>query len=223
MKRFIWFFAVLTVILLPIPKAKALDCLRFAVSDGSEVLKTSSQKFSNLLTANSICHSLLRLPSKRVHANFLKGELDGDFGRVHFYGEIIKDRGIKVPTPLFVIGGFLVTKDKSIKSANDLTKNLGILRGRIWMQKIAGPLDKIEIIRVNDLAALSKMLTSDRIEAVLVTQQQLDSFRPIGDYNILRVMDLNVHVWLAKKNEKLAPIFDSLIKNYHKDGNFFLN
>ena len=91
------------------------------------------------------------------------------------------------------------------------------------MQKVSEPLKKIETIQVNNISVLARMLATDRIEAVLVTQQELDSFLPTNEYYFLRLMDLNVHVWLTNKNEKLVSIFDSLIKNHLEKGYSFID
>jgi hypothetical protein len=200
-------------------------CLQLAVSDGAEVLEKSSQTLSKILSSNSICHSLQRIPSKRLHAHFLKGEIDGDLGRVQSYGQQIGARGVMVETPLFSIDGFLVTKNQTINSVEDVRKSIGILRGRIWMTKTVEAMKNyksVEVTEVNTIDVLAKLLKLDRVEAILVTERQLRSFRQLPDYKIIKVMDLNVHVWLTKENADLSPTLNTLIKLHLDKGGSFI-
>ncbi len=214
-----------TLLLVHLEANAASKCLRLAVSDGAAVLEKSSQTLSKILSSNSICHSLQKMPSKRLHAHFLKGEIDGDLGRVQSYRAQIGALGVMVETPLFSIDGFLVTKNKTINSVNDVKKSIGILRGRVWMTKTVEAMKNfksVEVTEVNSMDVLAKLLKLDRVEAILVTERQLRSFSKLDNYKFVKVMELNVHVWLTKSNESLSSTFNALIKQHFENGGSFI-
>ena len=199
------------------------DCLKLIVGGGATAVERIARAVSKELSDHGVCNSLRFVPSKRATIEFLKGDADGEFGRIQFYKEIVQSQAVMVPTPLLGYHGVLLTRDNTLRSVSEITGQLGIVRGWLWMRKVSEANPEIAITEADSLETLVKMFESNRVQAILLPDAFIGTPPLIETFHHIKVIDINVHLWLRSRHTYRVAEVDKVIADFINAGGRFEN
>ncbi len=212
MLRIFIFMLFIATICMPFSTKAYAQCLRFALGSGSAYMPAYAHVLSNILSQDGICNSVKLYPSKRATTELLNGRVDGEFGRIQFYGQNFPGRLVRVDPAFFHYEGWLITRNPAINSLDQVTGPLGVVRGWKWMQQVAQQLNIRKIEKTSSIENLVKMFHAGRVEQILISDVNL---KLLGlehqNFPRFKTIDLNLHIWLDKtKTSYRKPIGKAL-------------
>ena len=182
-----------------------------------------STRISDALNTAKVCHTITFIPPKRATHSFLLSSFDGEIGRPIFYGNLLMDKGVMVPTPVLRYSGFLLTHIDSQKDISEFNGQLGYVRGISWMESLLSKYNDMNAISISTVDLMVKMFKARRLDGILISTNFLKKYPELRhDYPSSKVMNLTDHIWLNVNKKHLVPIIDSALQNYLKNNHTFL-
>ncbi|MBO6827790.1 MAG: hypothetical protein JJ879_16435 [Sneathiella sp.] len=197
-------------------------CLKFSADSNYHGLEHASGVFVRLMGRANICVEASHLPAKRSHNMLKSGEFDGVIGRISHYQDDIGSEAVMVPTPVFSSWGILVSRKPLVNSLPDRNMRLGILRGWRWMTKTASDLKIQKLLEINKLETLVEVYNRQRVDGILLMEHLVRQFNLESEPVLYKAAQLNFHIWVHKRHQKLVPSIDKIISRYLNDGGVFV-
>lgn len=212
-------FALAVIVMFPLTSG-ADDCIKFALGIGSESTIQMGEKISRHLSSNGYCHSITQLPSKRATKEFLSGKYDGEIGRIQFYRNIVGDRAVMVPVPLYQYAGYLISA-KKIMTPQEATGKIAVIRGWIWMAELVKTLPGLKVYEVERADQLVRLMKIGRVDHVLVSTEMVKRY-DFSAYHRLKALDLGIYIWVSRSHQDQVPVLERLITDYLNNGKKFV-
>ncbi len=204
-------------------QAQSTPCLRIgsSFSEKHSVDHLVEENIRFVLAALNICMDIVPGPPKRLTAELLRGEIDGELIRVKEYARAVDEAAILVNEPLAEATGYLVGRaglDLAKAAVEDLS--IGTLRGVRWHLAASNGARKIAV--ANDMEQLVDMLRNRRVDAILVGGFLRDEYPQLANLPAKVVYRTTLHFVLHRSHAASADAISAAIRNFKGRGCTFL-
>lgn len=184
---------------------------------------TNDVIFSNMaavLADVGICVRDRQMPAKRVSESLLQGEVDGELMRIAGYVSVVGHTAFAVDEPISAITGYLVTRDRSVTSIDDIGgMSLAVVRGILWQSRL-GNQARREIV-TNTPQQQVEIFRSGRVDAILMDGVNFDAFPDLKDTHRVVVAREEVFIYLHRRWIGLAETVAEAIRSFKRRGCLF--
>ncbi|WP_425404438.1 hypothetical protein [Hwanghaeella sp.] len=178
------------------------------------------ENVSAALADVGICVRDKQFPAKRVSEALIRGEIDGELMRIGAYRSVVGDAAIPVKEPLFYIVGYLVARDTTVASVNDVNRmSLATLRGIVWQRDI-GALAAKNIV-ANTPEQQFEMLQAGRVDAILMDGVNFDRFPELKNMSRLEVSREPAFIYLHRAWKNLSDQIAAAVRSFKGRGCLF--
>lgn len=196
----------------------AKECLNF-ISINEQIGMAAAKNISTALTEADICHHIDYVPVRRTLLELQKDRYDGILGRAESFLSHSPVAVQRVEPAVATAVGVLVSRADNFRSVSDLTgQSLGIVRGWIWMEKLANAHENI--VPVSSIAQLSGMFNDRKLDAVLLLQSWLPNLIS-KDYVVHTQVNLNSYIYLKDQALDSSTRISNALRHYLDSGREF--
>ena len=204
-------------------QAQNAPCLRIGSSFGDKhsVDHLVEQNMRGVLAAINICLDVVPGPPKRLTAELLRGELDGELMRVKEYERALNGEAVLVGEPLAEAAGYLIAgAGTDLTETAEADMSIGILRGVRWHLEASSGARRQAI--ANDMEQLVTMLRNGRVDAILVGGFLRDEYPELTNLPAKVVYRTTLHFVLHRSHADIADEIAEGIRVFRGKGCSFL-
>jgi hypothetical protein len=200
------------------PNSKSM-VFEIALKPESELHKTLTNAFRELLQKQGYEFQITSLPPKRGLQELKSGRVDGSIGRIGNLAKLLQsDQLIRLDTPVAV---FPISRwcrkdlDKSAPSLS-LATRLGTLV--LMMLREHMDLKRVRLQEIGEQKGIVQMMKSARLDCLLSSEHLLEAdgitLADLKEFDRFDLVTFEVYPWIQKRHEQLKPILDSQLKSY---------
>jgi hypothetical protein len=190
-----------------------------ALKPQSELHKTLTTAFRELLQKQGYEFRTSSLPPKRGLQELKSGRVDGSIGRIGNLAKLLQsDQLIRLDTPVAVFPISRWCRKDLDKSASSviLATRLGTVV--LMMLKEHMDIKRVRLQEIGEQKGIVQMMKSARLDCLLSSELLLEAdgiiSEELQDFDRFDLVTFEVYPWLQKRHETLKPIMDSQLKSY---------
>jgi hypothetical protein len=200
----------------PNPKTMVFE---IALKPESELHKTLTTAFRELLQKQGYEFQTTSLPPKRGLQELKSGRVDGSIGRIGNLAKLLQsDQLIRLDIPVAVFTISRWCRRDLVKTAPSISvaTRLGTLV--LMMLKEHMDQDRVRLQEIGEQKGIVQMIKSARLDCLLSSETLLEAdgipFAELKEFDRFDLVTFEVYPWLQKRHEALKPILDSQLKSY---------